>query len=160
MDTKTIERFWEKVGFTNSCWYWIGNIESRGYGIQKIKGRATRAHRISYELNVGPIPPDKELDHVCHNQDEECREGNYCLHRRCVNPDHLEAVTHKENSNRSHIAETAATRQLIKTHCPFGHPFDEKNTYIRKDKVGRECRACRKGAIKRWLNRKMEVSLG
>jgi HNH endonuclease len=65
------------------CWRWTGDVSVRGYG--RIKRRA--AHRVSYELFVGPIPAGMTIDHLCFNT-------------RCVNPAHLEPVTAEENLRR------------------------------------------------------------
>ena len=110
----------------NHCWVWTSTITPQGYGRFSVNGKQTLAHRFSYETFVGVIPIGKELDHLCRNQ-------------ACVNPDHLEAVTHSINLKRGDIE--AMSHQKIKTHCPQGHPYREENTYI--DKNGyRSCRQC------------------
>ena len=77
-------RFWAKVDKTETCWLWTGG-QSAGYGRFGFKGRPNLgAHRFAYELLVGPIPPGLDLDHLCRV-------------RNCVNPDHLEPVTRREN---------------------------------------------------------------
>lgn len=74
------------------CWEWTGRVED-GYGRVPTSGsRYVRAHRAAYEIWTGPIPKELEIDHVCRN-------------RRCFNPDHLEAVTHKENVRRGALPE-------------------------------------------------------
>jgi hypothetical protein len=84
-----------------------------------------RAYRITYETLVGPVPNGLELDHLCRV-------------RACVNPGHLEPVTHRVNTLRG---ETVAARNARATHCPAGHPYDEVNTYA--DRLGRRsCREC------------------
>jgi hypothetical protein len=108
------------------CWEWKGAISSKGYGTTSIEGRSHRAHRVAYELLVGPIPAGLPLDHLCRV-------------RHCVNPDHLQVVTPRENTFRSPIAP--AVRNAMKTHCVHGHAFDAANTVISAD-GWRRCRQC------------------
>lgn len=82
------------------CWIWQRQINKFGYGHMSIRGRPMRAHRVYYERHKGNIPKTLEIDHVCHNADKTCHGGNTCPHRRCVNPAHLETVTHPENIRR------------------------------------------------------------
>jgi hypothetical protein len=82
------ERFLAKTVKTDGCWLWAGAIDSnRLYGHFRYKGRVFKAHRVAYLMWVGPIPDGLELDHTCANH-------------RCVNPAHLEVVTHLENMRR------------------------------------------------------------
>lgn len=83
------------------CILWTGALSSDGYG--SVAGLVWmgyyRAHRFSWFLANGPVPEGLELDHTCHTSDAEC-EPTDCRHRRCINPDHLEVVTHAENTRR------------------------------------------------------------
>lgn len=127
-------RFWAKVEKTDTCWLWTACLYPSGYGQFSMAGRMVRAHRVSYELHVGPIPTGLQIDHTCHN-DSGCLGGFTCPHRRCVNPAHLEPVTQTENARRG---EKSNGR---KTHCPQNHPYDATNTST--DRLGtRHCRVC------------------
>lgn len=92
------ERFWRKVNKTETCWLWIGAKGAEGYGsfgtelIAKGKMRTERAHRVAWELLVGPIPAGMVVDHD--NQQFGC--GN----PSCVNPDHLQLVSRGLNKQR------------------------------------------------------------
>lgn len=86
------------------------------------------AHRLSYELHKGEIPEGLEIDHLCRN-------------RWCVNPDHLEAVTRRENIMRGDGPKKLGELNSKKTHCKHGHPFDKENTRYRPT-GGRSCRIC------------------
>lgn len=134
------ERFWAKVDkdAPGGCWLWTASLNSQGYGQVGINHRPVVAHRIAYTLLVGPIPDGLELDHLCHTRDVECRRGEECPHRRCVNPAHLEAVPHRENAlrGRSPMADLAAA-----THCTNGHEWTPENTRLRSDGT-RICRSC------------------
>ncbi len=141
LDEIVIERFWAKVDKTEDCWLWTASLNSGGYGQFRISQTDSpkRAHRISYELLVGPIPDDLCIDHLCRN-------------RICVNPDHLEPVTTKENSRRGIGGKLGAARQVAKTHCPHGHPYNAENTYTQPTKAGgvnRICRTCKRESVAR-----------
>lgn len=90
-DLTTDQRFWAKVDVAGAdeCWLWIAYIDPHGYGRFRVgsSAPAALAHRVSYEFHVGPIPEGLDIDHLC-------------FVRACVNPAHLEAVTHTENMRR------------------------------------------------------------
>lgn len=126
------DRFWSKVRFGDwcDCWEWTASLDRDGYGRISAGGTGRSplaAHRVAYELLVGPIPEGMEIDHLCRN-------------RACVNPLHLEAVTAKVNVERSALA--------AKTHCKRGHSYTPENTAWRKPSAARPhgyrvCRTCR-----------------
>lgn len=140
---KSLEaRFTEKYkpNPETGCWEWSANCNDHGYGRFGVKGRMQAAHRVAYEIFVGPIPEGHQIDHTCHNQDAKCAGGKACRHRRCVNPAHLEAVTKRENLMRG---QTFVAANAAKTHCPQEHPYDEENTYITRS-GSRICKTCQR----------------
>lgn len=111
---------------TSGCWLWTGCTDGTGYAQMTIDYKSLKAHRVAYEAYVGPIPEGLQLDHLCRV-------------RHCVNPEHLEPVTALENMRRrpryGHGHETE---------CPYGHPYDEANTYVGPMESHRQCRTCRR----------------
>ena len=122
---------------SNGCIHYTGCILSSGYGQVTRDGDSVLAHRAAYEHFVGPIPDGLTIDHECHNRDVSCSGGPTCLHRRCVNWEHLTPKPQRENL----LASPNALANTRKTHCPKGHPYDEENTY-RPKRGGRMCREC------------------
>lgn len=155
----TEARFWSKVDRhgTDECWPWTGMIERSGYGqfyAPETGVRLAKAHRYAYELLVGPVPGEMDLDHLCHTRDGTCRLGNACPHRRCVNPKHLQPVTPLENWLRSRTQSAENTR---KTHCVHGHLLSGANL-IRRSDGGRRCRECKAASERQRYLRKIASS--
>lgn len=113
---------------SGDCIVWVRTKDQHGYGMVSLEGKNRRAHRVAWVGTHGQdIPEGLTLDHLCRN-------------RACVNPEHLEPVTHRENILRgeNHVAVRAAM-----THCPKGHPLSGDNLDRWNAEQGkRRCRAC------------------
>lgn len=124
------------------CWVWQLSTNGRGYGRLWIGSRVdgtrrhVNAHRFAYELMVGPVPDGLHLDHLCRN-------------RSCINPDHLEPVTQRENVLRG---DAPAAHQARQVECKAGHPLSGDNLYVNKGK--RYCRECNKRRSAEYRRRK------
>jgi hypothetical protein len=126
------EKHLERIQKSKSgCWLWTGRLMSGGYGSLSADGRTQFAHRYIYESLVGEIPKGLELDHLCRV-------------RSCVNPEHLEPVTARENMLRSPIAITAINAR--KTQCPYGHEYTTTTQVAGRNKgrVQRTCLTCKR----------------
>jgi hypothetical protein len=122
-----IEHFWSLTRPSiNGCIEWTAHIRT-GYGQFWSGSRHMPAHRFAYEQRRGPVPSGFVIDHLCRN-------------RRCVNPDHMEVVTQRENVLRG---DTIPARNSQKTRCKSGHLFAGDNVRIRPD-GSRRCVACTK----------------
>lgn len=120
----------------SGCWIWQGHIDQKGYGQTSYRGKHDRAHRVFYIMFKGEIPKGKELDHLCRKP-------------ACVNPDHLEAVTHRINQLRG---SSWVSKNYRKTHCPKKHEYTKENTYMNPS-GSRVCRICRDMNFKNYKNR-------
>lgn len=123
----------------SGCWLWSGAVRG-GYGRVAHDGKNCAAHRVSYELHRGAIPPRLHIDHLCNT-------------RLCVRPDHLEAVTQAENNFRAN-----RRAKLKRTHCARGHEYSEANLLFYRG--FRLCRACKhiRSAAARARNRSRGAS--
>lgn len=133
-----IDRFLGRITIQScGCWEWQGFLDN-GYGFFWVNGRNIRPQRFSFiHFTRTDIPKGFDLDHLCRN-------------RSCVNPDHLEIVTRRENLQRG------SPRYLYGT-CWRGHLLDESNIYWRKDRPGRwNCLQCRRESRAR---RKVELEV-
>lgn len=137
-----------KTKFTlaaNGCWLWSACTTSAGYGQFTVGSRrdgsraAVYAHRWAYEQMIGPIPEGLVLDHLCRKPS-------------CVNPQHLEAVTQRENMRRSVVSDAGRSNRGAyrreKTHCPAGHPYAGDNL-SQSTTGGRRCKTCRREGMAR-----------
>jgi hypothetical protein len=107
----------------NGCWIWQGTRDKLGYGYLSVKNRPARVHRLSYTMFVGPIPDGLVLDHLCRTP-------------ACANPEHLEAVTQRENTIRGLVAHVIQTGC-----CVHGHLVEGANA-IKRSTGGVQCREC------------------
>lgn len=131
-----MERFWNKVDKTDNCWRWTGATDGKGYGKLTIADKQVGAHRVSYELLVGAIAPGLRIDHLCRNPP-------------CVNPSHLEPVSHAVNTQRGDNAklthdDVVVIKQRLaagETQRAIGDDFGVSNVCISLIKRG-----------KRWSN--------
>ena len=126
----TEERFWGKVDKTsneNSCWNWTG-ATNKGYGRSWKDGNDILAHRLSWILFKGEIPPDMLVCHHCDNP-------------LCVNPNHLFIGTNADNMRDA--AQKGRNVNQKKMRCIRGHSLFGENLYM--DENGRrQCRTCQK----------------
>lgn len=115
----------------SGCWLWTRSVSNEGYALMSWKRGARTihtGHHAAYEAFIGTVPNGLELDHLCRV-------------RSCVNPRHLEPVTHRENLMRSPVAIAAINAS--KTHCSKGHPFSGDNVTLYRTRGGSTARACR-----------------
>jgi hypothetical protein len=149
------ERFWRRVNKNGPCpdmdpdlgpcWLWTGPLSRKGYAQFSVTRDWERTnwpvHGFAYEQMVGRVPDGLELDHLC------------CV-RHCVNPDHLEPVTHEENIARAKARGSYARQWEKTTHCPQGHEYTDDNTYVDPDGV-HFCRTCLAAKKRRQTARRL-----
>ena len=136
--SSSLDRFFAKVEKTDTCWNWMGSLTvSGGYGQFSFDSKPVRAHRWIYEQMVAPIPEGLVIDHLCRNH-------------RCVNPEHIEPVTLKENVKRGEAGKLN-NHQKQKTHCPKGHEYTKTN-----NKGKRICRTCANEQTRLYYKRQKE----
>ncbi len=130
-----IERIVQRsVRTADGCLLWLGAANTKGYGSIRdngSNGASLSVHRVAYENAHGAIPSGMEIDHKC-------------FRRNCVEPSHLEAVTHLENVRRG-----KHNQHHNKPVCKWGHKFTAETTLI--DRRGyRACRPCSATRTSKW----------
>jgi len=143
-----VARFWSKISkdgpphptdtTKGPCWLWMAGRQRAGYGAFMMRKKVLGAHRISYVLANGNYDETLQIQHSCDNPP-------------CCNPDHLSIGTHADNM-RDMMARGRHGSAFI-THCKFGHPFSEKNTWRRRE-GNRVCRLCSNLRHQAWYSRK------
>lgn len=115
------------VNLEAPCWLTTKNLTNGGYSTMRATpgSNPILTHRYMWTVMRGPIPPGLEIDHLCKV-------------RNCVNPQHMELVTHRENLLRG---DGFPGRHARTAHCPSGHPYSDENTYRYPDGA-RRCRTC------------------
>lgn len=114
------ERIRRLVVVGEGCWTSTSWHNSAGYAYTHWEGRDHPLHRVLFEILIGPVP-GLDLDHLCRNT-------------RCVNPGHLEPVTHRENIRRGKAA--------TKTSCKYGHDWNEPRNVLIRTNGTRICAEC------------------
>lgn len=130
------DRFWSLVNrpAPHDCWIWLGGKTDGGYGRFWACGRSWKAHVISYAILIGiDVPEGQELDHTCKNPS-------------CVNPRHLEPVSHKINVLRGSAPTAINARRRT---CVSGHDLSGQNLYLYKGKH-RHCKICRAARLREY----------
>lgn len=137
------ERFWAKVGNREpgGCWVWVGAVDPKtGYGRIMVEkdglNRMENAHRVSFQMAKGPIPPGAFILHSCDQ-------------RACVNPDHLEAGTHQENMRQMSARGRQPNRKLTPESVRSIREMRSAGMYIREIA---ESAGVSKAAVKFVLN--------
>jgi hypothetical protein len=132
-------RFTARMEVVGECWEWRGQRDRNGYGHYWHEGRYVLAHRFAFVACFGALADGLTLDHLCRNPS-------------CVRPDHLEAVSHRENCLRAVTGASAVNAR--KTHCLRGHPLTADNIYTHRGR--RVCRQCQLIRTQNYRRRKKE----
>lgn len=125
----------------SGCWLWSGALTYNGYGRIGFPGKPSGGvytHRITYELYVGDIPKGMEIDHKCRV-------------RSCVNPLHLEVVSHAENMRRREL------HREVRIVCNKGHSLSDGGAYPSETKR-RFCKQCNRENSLKWRIRERELA--
>jgi hypothetical protein len=123
----------------SGCWLWNRALTPKGYARYTFRDGWNQYSKsvpwLVHELVIGEVADDEEVDHLCKV-------------RHCINPDHLEAVTHLENLRRADIFDVAQLHRN-KECCPQGHEYNGDNLYVAPN-GHRGCKECRRENVRRW----------
>ena len=132
--SEDVQRFMQRVDVTPECWLMSGS-QAGGYVQFQYQGKRIMSHRFAYIAFEGGIPDELEIDHLCRT-------------KNCVNPDHLEPVTTRENLRRD--PNNLSTINASKAECVRGHDFSD--SYLMPNGE-RRCLHCAKINNRLWYER-------
>ena len=155
LDLADLEPFLKPVTFSqiqideDGCWIHTGCKPTKNHGYSRIGygGKSYMGHVLVWTFLVGEPPSGLDPDHICHDPNY-CKGGDTCKHRACLNPAHIEWVTHAENIRRG----CSSHNLRVRTHCANDHEFTPDNTYI-KENGARGCKKCRADRQTRFRRR-------
>lgn len=122
-----IERFANKFTASGGCWEWFAASNQDGYGCFRFKGKTYSAHSFIYQVLKGILAENLVVDHSCNNP-------------KCVNPEHLKAMTQRENILKSTGIAAIRARQTV---CKYGHEFSTPK-WLKNSTSRRYCNTCHK----------------
>jgi hypothetical protein len=137
------QKFLSKCEITDDCWIWKAGKMPQGYGSFSVNRKTYSAHRFSWRMFIGEVPPGL---FVCHKR--------HCNNKACVNPNHLYLGTNRENQLDSVATGNFRNQNTNKTHCPCGHPLSGENLVIIKSTGSRSCRECRRLQNRNYMRRR------
>ena len=126
----------------SGCWLWTGPLDRAGYGTVWFRGKATKSHRAVYICTTGTDPVGLDLDHVCRV-------------RCCVNPFHLDPVTHAENMRRSPLIRAWNEKRKAAPLCSRGHVRAD----VGQAKASRWCKECAREAVRRYRGKRVAMRI-
>lgn len=149
-DSRIPDRIWALIVTepNSGRWLWTGGNRGgkREYGRVWLNGALHYAHRLTYQIDRGPILDEHVIDHLCRTPS-------------CCNPAHLEQVTQSINLKRSDLGRARGCvghYGAMLTHCKDGHPFDAVNTHFKRN-GRRVCRACARERARRIARSRKEM---